>query len=302
MHQLSSRTNSMMKAVALILLLLLSGCGSNSSTTHGQNSSTPSISTKQSSDFTLNKGAAIDTDGLHIQSADGIDCGKRLVFATERLTYDSGEIQQMTAYVGAVYNEAKNLPPLPSTLTWVPGNEYGGGYCDLHLQITNVAQITVQIPSADIRIMKPPHQNTYQYHLIDVCKLIRCGEKGAGGGQCGGYYVDIKLGVTARKDTVFSGDVVSGMDENGNPCGPLTLTPGQSKELGYGLEPPGRNLIYSAIPELTVETSSGSHILQLSQLAGTLVYTDESEFTCYGWDSQNQTFVKEDRSQWKVCI
>jgi hypothetical protein len=283
----------------------LSGCGSNSSTTHAPIFSAPTLSPTQNPDFTLNKGASIDTAGLHIQSSDGIDCGKSLVFAIARLTYDSGEIQQMATYVDAVYNDRKNLPPVPPNLTWVPGTD--GGKCTLDLQITNVSQTTVQIPHADIRITKPPHQNTYQYHLIDVCKLIPCLglPAGAGPGPCGGHSVSISLGVEARIDTVFSGEVkpTTDMDSNGNPCNPsLTLTPGQSGELIYYLEPPGRNLIYSAIPELTLETSSGSQILQLSQLASTLVYTDKSDFTCYAWDKQSQTFVKEDSSQWSHCI
>jgi hypothetical protein len=299
---LSSRSNSMMKTITLIpLLISLLGCSGNSINTHGQNSSTPSISSASSSDFTLNKGASIDTAELHIQSPDGIDCAKSLVLATARLTYDSGEIKQMAAYVDAVVNDKKNIPPIPPTLTWVPGNRLNDSQaagCALALQITNIGKTSVQIPHADIRITMPLHQNTYQYRLIDACKLVICGGRGAGPGPCGNYGVTIHLGVAAQKDTVFSGEVIPfGVDPNGNGCPPLTLTPGNSIELSYNLESPGRNLIYSAIPELTLETSSGSHILQLSQLAGTLVYSDRSQFTCYAWDGQNQAFVKEDSSQ-----
>jgi hypothetical protein len=305
MNLFSSCTNSTKKAIILILLLiLLVGCGGNPSNPHGHNPGAPSISNEQSTDFTLNKGAAIDTAGLHIQSSDGIDCGKSLVFATARLTYDSGEIQQMATYVGAAWYGKKSLPPLPPTLTWVPGTLPGGGFCTLALQITNVAQTTVQISHADIRITKPPHQNTYQYHLIDVCKLILCLPGGGGPTPCGGYSVSISLGVEARIDTVFSGEVKPhpDIDHNGNPCNPsLTLTPGQSGELIYYLKPPGRNLIYSAIPELTLETSNGSQILQLSQLAGMLVYTDKSEFTCYAFDRAHQTFVKETNPEQSSC-
>jgi hypothetical protein len=297
MNLLSSFANPTERAIAIVLLMiLLVGCGGNPVNTHVQNSVKQSLPTDKSNDLTPNKGASIDTAGLHIQSSDGIQCGESLVFATTRLTYDSGEIKQMAAYLDAYWNHKKYIPPVPPTLTLVQGSQYAGN-CSLDLQITNVGETAVQIPRVDIRITKPPHQNTYQYHLIDACKLIECGESGAGVNPCSGYQANIKLGKAASKDTVFTGEVTSfpgGTNQDGIPCGPLTLTQGESTELFYYLKLSHDNLIYSAIPELTLETSSGSYMLQLSRLAGTLVYTDESEFTCYTLDRQSQTFVKED--------
>src|SRR6266699_3452439 len=112
----------------LLLLLLLTSCGTQNQPTPPSTSlstssisSTPTSSLSQS--LTLNQtGISIDKAGLHVDVAKGVQCpldtptqaspdnlgqtvfelsntGNNLVLATDRLTYDSNELQQIKDYV-----------------------------------------------------------------------------------------------------------------------------------------------------------------------------------------------------------
>lgn len=195
------------------LLLLLVGCGSKGT------SSASGQANKRATPSSYEGALAMDADGLHIQSLNGIECprsdnGKTthvpsnyLVLATSRLMYDSGEVQQMTAYLRALYltdqtpYAISNIKvPLPTSLHWV-----AGGYniarvagCTALLEITNIGSSTIQIPQAGVRLTESPQQNSYQYHLIDTCTFLsfqecQCGGCGAGGGDCEVYYANVHL-------------------------------------------------------------------------------------------------------------
>lgn len=314
--------------VTFLLLLSLAGCGYQNQTAASPNPTATSISgstptNSQNYIFAMNKtGVTIDKANLHIDASSGIQCpgnvtlgtpdkpgmyvtsmrGYFIVLATNRLTYDSNEIQQMKDYLGGQSSKA------PSTLQLVLGGPIGGtlpynsggdtvGHiddCSISLEITNTGQNTIQIASSSVQIMKSTQKNSYQYRLIDSCTLVPlpgapvgspCIFSGGGPGPCLHYSAIIKLG-SAAANTLFFGTPKGG----DSSCNELTLNPKDTKELDIYLYSP-QNLIYSVMPQLTLSTSSGQNILSLPELTSTLAFAYDNQFDCYGL--QGDMFVLE---------
>ncbi len=201
---------------ALLLLVPLIGCGpQNQPTASSHSTPISSISNSplnnQSDNLSLNKtGVSIDNANLHIDASRGVQCpsgfftqgppdnpgpisggflANNLVLATNRLTYDSSELQQMSDNVKSVN---PNQTPMPATLRWVLGgpidrsrkvivNGHLDGYvddCSLELDLTNTGQSLIQIAGVGVQLTGSTHQNDYQYRLIDVCTLpnLHCGD------------------------------------------------------------------------------------------------------------------------------
>lgn len=312
--------------VVLLLLVLLTGCGTqgqlanttSSAPTSSMSDTPTAISSTSTGDpsvlLTPNKnGISIDQSVLHIDASDGVQCplgavtnglpdnpgplvsaqpGNNLVLATDRLTYDTNELQQMSDYVSSVGHPTT---PVPDTLRWVLGGPTdtshvisGGGYiynCGISLGLTNTSQNSIQISNVGVQLAGDTQQNNYHYRLIDICTIITSCKLGGGPGDCSQYFATIKLG-TGSINTVFSA-IPEGRDSS---CGELTLNPGDAKTL-YVYIYSAQNLIYSVVPQLVLTTADGPNTLTLTDLTSTLAFANGSQFTCYALNGDS--FVAE---------
>ncbi len=312
----------------LLLFALLTGCGALPQPTPSSNVTPTSGSTISTSNDSLspNKtGISIDEGSLHIDASNGIQCpsdfvtqgppdnpgnfinvlnpANNLVLATNRLTYDSNELQQIKNYLNAVSTDEQASVPIPDTLQYVLGGPtttdtsrslYLSGVpnnfiddCTLVLQITNTSQNPLQIASVGVQLATDTQPNNYQYRLLDICNILSGGsacEFGGGPTPCDQYLAPIKLSAGST-NAIFS---TSTLDTEA--CGELTLNPGDVKNIFIYFYSP-QNLIYSLVPQLNVDTASGPNTLTLSALTSTLAFANSNQFTCYGL--QNDTFVAE---------
>src|SRR5205823_1922454 len=106
----TSKVRLVKLCTVLALLALIAGCGGSANIPSPPPSHTPRtpIDNRQPGTALLpNTGGLFDISGLLEVETDGISCpvddithfGNTLVLSTNRLTYDCGEIQRMTAYV-----------------------------------------------------------------------------------------------------------------------------------------------------------------------------------------------------------
>jgi hypothetical protein len=253
-------------------------------------------------------GISIDQSGLHIDASDGVQCpfgplsgppdnpgpvgipfpGNNLVLATDRLTYDANERQQMSDYVGSMGSPTPN--PMPDTLRWVLGGPIDTSprvhyNCGFSLGLTNTSQNSIQISNVGVQLAGDTQQNNYHYRLVDICTINPACQQGGGPGDCTQYSATIKLD-TGPINTVFSA-IPAGHDSS---CGELTLNPGDEKTL-YVYVYSAQNLIYSVVPQLVLTTASGPNTLTLTDLTSALAFANGSQFTCYAL--QGDTFVAE---------
>lgn len=299
-----------------VLVILLAGCGTNSTATTTASSTRQTNSGKAAPKATTTSaipGLDLNAVNVHAQSGDllvqsdhGFQCPYasltpqdletgHLVLASDRTTYSQADIAQMSSYLasyvanGGVY--LKNvLPPTPPTLRWVLGGEASpipglppSGNCATQLMLTNTGNAPIQVPQVGVKLTASPQQNTYQYRRIDVCspdfKVQYCPITGEGGGSgCSIYDASIQLG-TGAPDTVFSA-----IPTSAGGCSTLTIPPTSQIELNItftlATNVPN-NLIYSIIPVFTLDTTQGEQTLAFSQLASTLAFAAASQFSCY---------------------
>ena len=315
------RTGAMRELLPILLVLVLASCASNNSPRSGQvTGSTPHpTTTNQQIPLSLNKAPVFaDTSGLHIQSADGLQCPLRkvpmvpqgkaallapsdaLVLAKDSFSYSEDEVQQMKDYVNSIFNKMDSITTSysvspPSTLRWVPGSST----CSITLQVSNTGNTPVQIGSLGVQLTQPPQPNTYKYRAVDVCYLTGalCGALG-GAGDCSAYSASIDLDQHAASHTIFAVKPDQSGDMNGF-CPPPTLQPGETVYFHVDLHSPGSqqhsvaSYIYSVVPVVTVVESSGSRTLTLPSMAGTVAFVDGRQVPCYGLMNQDQdtTFV-----------
>jgi hypothetical protein len=296
---------------SLLVLLLLAACsGSNDSTV--KHSQTPLASPKSSptapgassggggspppSGSDSNGPVDFNVTGLHINSTSigcpanefGIGHGE-LVLAQDRLIYSDAEIAQMQAYLAA-----PPAGPLPSTLQWAPvggvGEDTPSSYkyvqpgCGAKLEITNIGQSTVQIPQVELQLRAPPQPNTSRYSLVDSCTIstATC-PIGFGGGPDCLYRSSITLNSKAAGSR-FTSSLV-GTSATGAPCpATLTLDPGQTQDVLLQMYSTGTpaNLDYSLLPQLTMITTAGTQVIDLSPMAATVNFASNDQFSCYG--------------------
>lgn len=263
---------------------------------------------------------AMDIDGLHVQSNFGLSCpssrymGGLLIVPSNRLTYDTAEASQMVQYVRAIADRQASPPPyyagivqlpVPTTLRWVSAGRndtqltptVAVADCFFEMQITNTSSQRVQLLRTGVRLTASTQVNNYQYHLIDFCSVLSpsdiywddCIPHPEGGSACSFVSADVTLGV-GTAGVSFDGPITQTIDPN-NPCPPgLVIDPGKTGEIYIHFASP-KNLIYSVVPTLTVDTSGSPTVLSLDAMGNTLSFASGSQFTCYAF--HGNTLVEE---------
>ncbi len=304
MHSnLISKANLIKLYAVLSLLAILAGCRENAGTSSSSPSKTslpPTVKAQQETALLPNTGGSFDTSGLlHIETK-GVSCPidgiqsyqNTLVLSTDRLTYDSGEMQQMVAYVDGWLSSQKATPP--STLQEVLGSLYGRfdnwhiwnpSGCTIHMEITNIGKTSFQISKMALRLTANAQQNSYHYRLIDICSLPlsayhlqNCPPIGRGGGMVPTIY-DLKL-KRGNTSTLFQGQI---SPDSSSPLAP-TIDPGQAASIVLNIEPsdPSSNLIYSVVPTVTLDIAGEERTIQLVQLSSKIAFVSPSQLSCYG--------------------
>jgi hypothetical protein len=288
-----------------------SQAGSKSSNTI--NKSTSSSNTVFNTDTSPRNASNITENigNLRIQSNDGFQCPyffyagggfivDQLVLASGRTTYSQSEIKQIIAYMPTLRSIILRSPmpgvKPPPTLRWVsvgsidhiPGT-FGiiqSSPCGTALNLINTGNTPIQVPKVSVQLEARPHPNSYQYRLIDACSIVPksqgdstgyCGPAIGGGGDCNTYFASIQLG-PGEKNDVFSGA------PNVIGCNTLTIAPASQVQLVFRFSlttNTPKNLIYSILPRLTVDTAQGEQTFSLPQLASTLTFASANQFSCY---------------------
>ncbi len=303
------------------LLAWLAGCGKNTITpqpaiTPSQSATVGAISVPPPSLFSSNPGGVfnlagllhIDTSWPHapsgsIRCAINYDEDTNIVLATNRLTYDTGEIQQMTAVFAFDQSSLPGeKPPLfPNTLQRVSGDLPGAdipnwntddrgyvsdsGGCTGAWSFTNIGQQAIQI-ALGIRYVRASQPNNYHYRLIDACSLPgvvspgNCGHKAGGSPTVNTFTFLLKPG--SKNTIVQATSRVPPLNPGGTADVELIFLPANSAD----------HQIYSFVPEFTVSTINERITLSLPQLTSTISFITPSQLSCYHW--QNNTFVSLD--------
>jgi len=294
-----------------VLLVFLGGCGASNQPqstkyqpTPLSNSPTPSPLSNSPTPSPQPGSIFFQKENLNVYSPAGFNCfsydnlgqpgndGKNLVLATDRLTYDAKEVQQIVAYM-------TKGGPLPNTLRYVSG----GPRCTLSLQITNLANKAVTLQRLQIRLLNSPRKNTMEYHLIDECEFfpnVAC--PGLAGGP-----LPI-LGFSLENGSVPAGTVFAPKlqrDDTGNVTSSSTPVVIPTKGIAYfyievvsGAPIPylehgttdSFDLIYDIVPELVLATEGSSRTVSLTPLKSTLFFASSKHTGCY--TLKGNTFVK----------
>ncbi len=311
----------------ILLTVLVVGCGngSNGNPRGGATPTSPAVGAHNEPTTApiYPSGAGFDVgELLHIEST-SLNCAlypttfsshksfasKALVLGTDRLTYDTGEIQEITSYAFDPHS------PLPNTIRLVPGvvsegekaqHQFkqegpspGNSGCKGSLEITNIGKTTIQISQIGIQLSATPKPNTYHYRLIEICTLPNAPSVCPGlGARPLDYTFAFQLKMSSA-GTVFQGQMYS----NGTRIniGP-TLDPGRTAEVYTSFDSSGvpDNLIYSVIPELTLDISGEQRTVLLSPLENTFAFAHQDQFSCYKWQSNTFVLVRSDDSIWCV--
>ena len=219
-----------------------------------------------------------------------------VVLASNRLEYDSGEIQQMNTYLGQISGRGVDQshgiphyddpPASPATLIETSGGRLRGSMasptvgCSGNLQVTNIGNSPIQITGVDVRLRSDAQLNRYQYRLIDLCSVNgNVCQVPFGFAIISPYSFNLSM---AKANTVFSGQL------QGNQ--PL-LDPGQVALIHLYFYS-SNNLIYSVAPEITVSLLDEQRTLTLSQLASTLAFANPGQISCYQLQSNGNTFTQ----------
>ena len=275
----------------------------------------------------LNEGpTSVDIPNLlHIESVGGFQCplGRNspvgtqqltppsnfLVLATDRLSYNEDEIQQMRDYLHSMYQNMASmsisyLVSPPTTLSWV----MGGLDCRIEFQITNISpSSTIQITSLGVQLTSTPQPNNYQYRTIDACTVLDpsdaqqvCPQLYSLDTSCI-YNVGINLNGGQANDVLT--DTPTALD----PLQQCNGTIDQNATITFAISLHASiSQIYYVMPVLTLVDSSGTSTSHtLTQWTDTLAFTNGNQITCYGL--QGNTFSQETQTspspgQLRLCV
>jgi hypothetical protein len=218
-----------------------------------------------------------------------------LVLATNRLSYDTEEIQQMSEY-SLHYIAKESLGSLPSTLRWVSG----GPLCTLDLQVTNTEKKTITIQTQQLRLLHTPQKNTNEYRLVDFCALSPY--KGACPGAAGGAEEKISFSLgnaSTPAGTLFTPALHTENQADGqlplikSGSAPVVIparsivylhfeiVAGASLDDAYHTAQKSYDLIYDVVPEFVLSTDHGPQVVSLTPLTKNLFFTSSNHTRCY---------------------
>jgi hypothetical protein len=251
-------------------------------------------------------------DGLHTEAS--LRCDENIVLATNRITYDTGEIQAMNAYlkgiaIGTYSNSFGNVHVVgtsaggerpadpPGSLALVDG----GSDCGAQIELTNTSSSPIVITQIGAKLLAAPTVNTYQYRWVDCYSLVPEGAQGYGRGctvfdgtgspQCDTYSasIDLKNGAVG---TVFSATPSAMSLPGGEDCpAQLTIEP-HSSTMFLDVDFTGGNLKYPVAIQLKIRAAEGEKTLTLSKSPTTLTFAGAAQFSCYTLEGTTFTFVK----------
>jgi hypothetical protein len=286
----STKVNVMARITRIIggvlLIIQCASCGSTSNAPARTLASSPSP--RATAPFSQTR--SLDIPGLlHISEhpTPAICPAYHEVLATDRLTYDSVELQQLRDFYFSI-----PTPPMPDMLTiayvnladsvpsWGP---FTAQKCEIALSMTNVGQKAIQVTQIGMKLIAAPQAINHHYRLINACVFTPPGrECFAGGEGVNPYLYYCALG-PARANTVFQGQL-----EGAQPV----LKPGDTVEMSLLLSPKDASgyLEYSLIPELLLSTSNTKEqVYDLPQLNITVPFSGADHFSCY--NLHGNTFV-----------
>jgi hypothetical protein len=233
-----------------------------------------------------------------------------LVLATDRLTYDQAEINQISAFIDSQGFIDKDIgpiddPPIPKALKYLTGSastidsegsatskeERDLTFCSTLLEVTNVSKETLQIPQVNLRYVSSTEPNTQLYRLINVCSVglrtqKRCppGIGGPTGNYVAGFTID-----TGPANTIYSDKPTRSMDD-----APPTLRPGDAAriDLSFSVKTYESGLFVSAIPEIVVASPDKTQTFALTQFKMDIAIAASENVSCYAL--KGNTFVQQD--------
>jgi hypothetical protein len=261
---------------------------------------------------------------LHVYGSTGISCkptigfGKTVVLATDRLTYDQAEVNQISAFIdsqGYIDKDVGHIdgPSIPKTLKYITGSastnmfdRFGrtgegprGNYtsCGTILEVTNISKETLHIPQIHLRYLRNTEPNTQLYRLINICSIgIRtqkmCPPQVGGPGYGYGTVFTIGMGPT---NTTYSSkvDLNNPMDAGSAPSIP-TLRPGDVAliTIDFYVQTYESGLFGSAIPEMVVTSPDKTQTVALTQFKMDIAIAASQNVSCYAL--KGNAFVQQD--------
>jgi hypothetical protein len=218
----------------------------------------------------------------------GIACAPALVFAAPSPTsLNTAGVSQTRAYLEQIPETSDGYPipsalaPPPGTLRWVAY----GQKCLARLEVTNTTGQDLILVSAGVRLLGDPVVNTYHYSLVDLCSVRigpLCGYPSAAPDSV--YMAQVTLG-PGSVGAEFSGPLAVAQEWADPTLYPPTflLPSGATRAIDLTILPPANTpaSLYRVVPELTIHDSA-THTLVFSSLASTLVYSSDTQSTCYG--------------------
>ena len=215
----------------------------------------------------------------------GMTCHQYVELTSERPAYTSDEIARMANYLSAParFPLPRDLLKLTQAVPVdVQAHRTTYGTCQVQLTVTNTGSEAVEITQAGLRITRAPEVNVQRYHVVDACSIEKvpscAGQIGAGPNGCDVYYVLLTLGAAAAGATVT--DTPIAVDENLNPCPPITLQSQQSIEIQLTISG-SEGLVYNSQPVLLVQAGTAAGAVDAPQYAAALPFASPQEFTCY---------------------
>ena len=243
---------------------------------------------------------------LHIDAGEGLYCNYgdsealdpggplEILLRDNPSVYTTSEINQMTDFVNNWFQIHPQVLPLPAGLQIptpsVGETPFNGIHpqtgCSGDIQLTNTGNTALQIQLLDVRLTATPQVDTNLYRFIDFCSFrtnhdspVPCPFQRAGG-QTFAYTYNLTGGVTGQ---VVSPQTNIDPGSNSIQLGTsFTLMPNQPVDISINFASTPANMIYSIVPELTIDTGMGEQTVTLTQLASTLSFVNPDQISCYG--------------------
>lgn len=210
-----------------------------------------------------------------------------LVLKNDRLSYDSGEVQQMKDYVQKNLGDASRVP---ATLAWLPVVDGKSSSCLLSTSLENTGDSPLQLNGVHVRAIHSAAPNTGTYRLIELCSLgavnaeicqpqqckQQCGGRGAGGEE---FICTVNI-LLHHEDTLFT-------DSKSDCTNSIYFNPHDILKVQIYFNAQD-NFTYNITPSFSIQTPKGplDYTIQKSVAVS---FAQADQFTCYRL--QDQTFT-----------